>query len=118
VRIAKAVHVDGFNADAGTTIATVTRADAVAGVFLAMAPFVEGVVLATHGGRVNLVRDMHVSTFLGVLFSSLQEQMCGVCRIHLNITSSEDSGVVCGESLGMRNGKPRWSGTLGDVFCP
>lgn len=51
VGIAEAVHVDGFDADARTTIATVTGADAVAGVFLAMAPFVEGVVLATHGGE-------------------------------------------------------------------
>lgn len=51
--VAEAVHVDSFNANAGTTIATVTRADAVAGVFLAMAPFVEGVVLATHCGEWN-----------------------------------------------------------------
>jgi hypothetical protein len=49
VGIAEAVHVDGFDADPGTTIATVAGTDAVAGVFLAVAPFVEGVVLATHG---------------------------------------------------------------------
>jgi hypothetical protein len=51
MRIAEAVHVNGFNTDAGTTIATVARADAVTGVFLTMAPFVEGIVLATHGGK-------------------------------------------------------------------
>lgn len=49
--IAEAVHVDGFDAYARTTIATVAGADVVAGVFLAMAPFVESVVLATHGGE-------------------------------------------------------------------
>lgn len=47
--IAEAVHVDGFDADAGTTIATMAGADALTGVFFAMAPFVEGVVLVTHG---------------------------------------------------------------------
>lgn len=51
VGIAEAVHVDGFDADAGTIIATMAGADALTGVFLAMAPFVESVVLATHGGE-------------------------------------------------------------------
>lgn len=41
--------MDGLNADAGTAVAAVARTDAVAGVFFAVAPFVEGVVLAAHG---------------------------------------------------------------------
>lgn len=48
VRVAEAVHVDGLNADAGTAVTALTRAGAVAGVFLAVAPFVEGVILAAH----------------------------------------------------------------------
>ena len=50
VRVAEAVHVDGLDANAGTAVAAVARADAVASVFFAVAPFVEGVVLAAHGG--------------------------------------------------------------------
>ena len=42
--------MDGLDADAGTAVAAVAGADAVAGVFFAVAPFVEGVVLSAHGG--------------------------------------------------------------------
>lgn len=45
----KAVHVDGLNADPGTAVAVVCGADAVAGVFFALAPLVKREVLATHG---------------------------------------------------------------------
>jgi hypothetical protein len=44
--------------------------------------------------------------------------MCGCCRVHLDITSSEDGGVVCGESLGMRNVKPSCSGASGGCVLP
>jgi hypothetical protein len=46
--IAKAVHVNCFNAHAWTAVASVTGADALTGVFFALAPFVECKVLAAH----------------------------------------------------------------------
>ena len=54
--IAEAVHVDGLDAHTRTAIATVSGAGAVAGVFFAMAPFVEGVILATHDGQSKCIR--------------------------------------------------------------
>lgn len=50
MRVAEAVHVDGFHAHARAAVSSVAGADAVAGVFFAVAPFVEGEVLAAHGG--------------------------------------------------------------------
>jgi hypothetical protein len=52
VAIAEAMHVDGFNADAWAAFATMTGAYALAGVFFALAPFVECEVLAAHCGEV------------------------------------------------------------------
>lgn len=90
--------MNGLDAHAGTAIATMAGADAVAGVFLAMAPFVEGVVLATHGGKsnVNLVGDMKIGVGFFVVFLRLQEycRCVGFFRAHLDITSCEDGGVV------------------------
>ena len=49
VGVAEAVHVDGFHAHTGAAVAAVAGADAVACVLFAVAPFVEGEVLAAHG---------------------------------------------------------------------
>lgn len=48
--VAKAVHAGGFNADAGTVVVYVGGADGIAGIFLATAPVIDGVVLLAHGG--------------------------------------------------------------------
>ena len=48
MRVAEAMHMHGLDADAGAVIPTVGGTDAVAGVFFALAPFVECEVLATH----------------------------------------------------------------------
>lgn len=48
--VAEAVHVHRFDADAGAGVASVAGADAVACVFFAVAPLVQGEVLAAHFG--------------------------------------------------------------------
>lgn len=48
VRVAEAMHVHGFDSDAGAAVATVRGADAVSSIFFALAPFVESEVLAAH----------------------------------------------------------------------
>lgn len=50
--IAEAVHVNGFDTDSWAAFATVAGAYALAGVFFALAPFVECEVLAAHCGEV------------------------------------------------------------------
>lgn len=50
MRVAEAVHVHCLDADSRAAVAPVAGADALAGVFFAVAPFVQGEVLATHGG--------------------------------------------------------------------
>lgn len=49
VRVAEAVHMHGLDADARATVPAVGGADVVAGIFFALAPFVECKVLAAHG---------------------------------------------------------------------
>lgn len=51
--VAEAVHVHRFDADAGAGVASVAGADAVACVFFAVAPLVQGEVLAAHFGFVS-----------------------------------------------------------------
>jgi hypothetical protein len=48
VRVAETVHVHGLHADTRAAVPAVGGADAVAGIFFALAPFVECKVLATH----------------------------------------------------------------------
>lgn len=50
VRVAEAVHVDCLDANSGTAVPSVAGADAVSSVFFAVAPFVQGEVLAAHLG--------------------------------------------------------------------
>lgn len=47
------MHVHGLDADARAIIPTMGGTDAVAGVFFALAPFVECEVLATHNALVG-----------------------------------------------------------------
>ena len=49
VRVAEAMHMHGLDADARATVPAVGGADVVAGIFFALAPFVECEVLAAHG---------------------------------------------------------------------
>lgn len=49
--VAETVHMDGLDAHAGTAIPPVGGTNAVAGVLLAMTPFVKCEVLATHSDR-------------------------------------------------------------------
>lgn len=53
MRVAEAMHVHGLDADARAIIPTMGGTDAVAGVFFALAPFVECEVLATHNALVG-----------------------------------------------------------------
>jgi hypothetical protein len=53
MRVAEAVHVDGLDAYTRAAIATSTTANAVASIGFAVAPFIDGKILATHGGRCN-----------------------------------------------------------------
>jgi hypothetical protein len=55
VRVAEAVHVDGLDADASAAIATGTTANIVASICFTVAPFVDGKILTTHGGRLQLM---------------------------------------------------------------
>lgn len=112
VGIAEAVHMNGLDAHAGTAIATMAGADAVAGVFLAMAPFVEGVVLATHGGKsnVNLVGNMKIGVGFFVVFLHVFRSTVGAWVSSGSTWISlvvKMVGWFCGWSRGMRNRKPR-----------
>lgn len=53
MRVAEAVHVDGLDAYTRAAIAPSTTANAVASIGFAVAPFIDGKILATHGGRCN-----------------------------------------------------------------
>lgn len=68
MRVAEAVHVHGLDADARAAIPAVGGADTVAGIFFALAPFVECKVLATH------------NAFCWMLFFKVAVDCCGVSR--------------------------------------
>lgn len=48
MRVAEAVHVNGLDADTRATVSAVGGADIVAGIFFALAPFVECEILTAH----------------------------------------------------------------------
>lgn len=106
--IAEAVHVHGLDADAGAAVASEAGADAVACVFFAVAPFVQGKELAAHSGFVisegNIAAFGRLEAFDAVAdcrgAGNSRFKVCDLSRLRTTMQiaflSKKNEGICCG----------------------